>query len=78
MGSLPRADSPAQSPRAAIYIRVSTISQEEDGTSLGTQEERWRRTVASRGYDVVLFFKETHTGVELWERPQLTALRDAV
>ena len=65
-------------PRAAIYVRVSTTTQEDGGTSLATQEERCRQYAASRGYDFALFFRETHTGVELWERPQLTALRDAV
>ncbi len=64
--------------RCAIYVRVSTVGQEQDGTSLDTQEERCRAYAAERGWQVVAVYRETHTGSELWERPQLTALRDAV
>ncbi|MDP9372986.1 MAG: recombinase family protein [Chloroflexota bacterium] len=67
-------------PRAAIYCRVSTRGQEEEGTSLASQEAACRRYAAERGYAVVedRVYREVHTGAELWERPQLAALREAV
>lgn len=67
----------ATTPRAAIYIRVSSVGQ-EDGFSLDTQEERCRAYAAQHGYEVSDVYREVFTGVELWERPQLTALREAV
>jgi site-specific DNA recombinase len=71
----------AQSPtkRAALYVRVSSSSQEEDGTSLATQERRCRDYASERGYavDEAHVYREVYSGVELWERPQLTALRQA-
>src|SRR6266536_3415966 len=76
MGSL----APATTPRAAIYVRVSSTGQEQDGTSLDTQLERCRAYAADHGYTVgePHVYREVHTGTELWERPKLTALRDAV
>lgn len=64
---------------AAIYTRVSDPRQESDGTSLLTQEERCRAHAAAASYVVSEqhVYVEVHTGVELWERPQMTALRDA-
>ncbi len=64
--------------RCAIYVRVSTAGQEQDGTSLDTQEEQCRTYAAERGWQVVAVYRETHTGSELWERPQMTALRETV
>lgn len=57
---------------AAIYVRVSTAALEEDGTSLGTQEERCRAYACEHGYivDAPHIYREVHTSVELWERPQ--------
>ena len=71
---------PEQQRRAAIYVRVSTGQQEEEGSSLETQEERCRAFATERGYDLdeEHVYREVHTGVELWERPELTALREAV
>jgi site-specific DNA recombinase len=63
--------------RAAIYIRVSSARQ-EDGSSLETQEQGCRQYAEEHGYQVAGVYREVFTGVELWERPQLTALRDAV
>lgn len=65
--------------RAAIYVRVSTDKQEE-GYSPETQEAACREYAAARGYTVAgaHVYRETHTGTELWERPQLTHLREAV
>src|SRR5215207_7553527 len=66
--------------RAAIYCRVSTAGQEEEGTSLQTQEARCRAHAVEHGYaiDEAHVYHEVFTGVDLWERPKLTALRDAI
>lgn len=64
--------------RAAIYARVSTTKQGEDGTSLETQEERCRAHAAAHGYEVASVYREVHSGAELFERPQLTRLRETV
>jgi len=66
--------------RAAIYCRVSTVGQEEEGTSLGTQEEYCRKYAAEHGYqfDEAHVYRDVYTGTELWERPQLTTLREAI
>ncbi len=67
-------------PIAAIYTRVSTDSQEREGTSLVTQEEQCRVYCQQRGYavDEARVYHETFTGVELWDRPQLTRMREAI
>lgn len=64
--------------RCAIYVRVSTAGQERDGTSLETQEAACREYAESHGYTVVGVYRDAHTGTELWERPQLTLLRERV
>ena len=71
---------PHPQPRAAIYVRVSTVGQEEDGTSLATQEAACRRYAAEHGYrvDEAHVYREVHTGTELWERRVLQQIRDAV
>ena len=69
---------PNHQPRAAIYCRVSTSRQDEDGTSLESQESACRAYAAAHDYRVTDVYREVHTGAELWERPQLTALRQAV
>lgn len=65
--------------RCAIYVRVSSKGQEE-GTSLATQEAACRAYAAE--HDLVIdeqhVYRETFTGVELWDRPQLTRLRAAI
>lgn len=68
------------SKQAAIYVRVSTRAQREDGASLETQEEACRTTLAELGHDpaAARLYVEQHTGVELWERPALTELRAAI
>ncbi|MFN8472253.1 MAG: recombinase family protein [Anaerolineae bacterium] len=66
--------------RTALYIRVSSSLQEDDGSSLATQEEYGRRYASSKGYhiDESHIYREVHTGLELWERPQLTRLREQI
>ena len=63
--------------RTAIYVRVSTTGQEEGGSSLSTQEAACRAFAAERGYLVLPahVYSETFSGIELWDRPQLTQLR---
>jgi site-specific DNA recombinase len=64
--------------KAAIYVRVSTAGQEEDGSSLETQEEACRGYAAEHGYDVTEVYREVFSGAEYWDRPELTRLRDAM
>ncbi len=63
--------------RAAIYCRVSSAGQ-EDNSSLDTQEAACRAYAAERSCVVVEVYREVHTGTELFDRLQLSALRDAV
>jgi site-specific DNA recombinase len=63
--------------RVTIYCRVSSAGQ-EDNSSLTTQEERCRAYVSERGWKVVGVYREVHTGAELFERPQLTRMREGL
>jgi len=67
----------SQAHRVAVYCRVSSAGQ-EDNSSLATQEQQCRAYAAERGWTVVGVYREVHSGAELFERPQLTALREAV
>src|SRR5919199_1554104 len=80
MAMLQEAPVPAKTLRAAIYVRVSTVGQGEDGTSLGTQEARClaHAPACNGAVDDTHIFREVHTGTELWERPQLQRLREAI
>jgi site-specific DNA recombinase len=65
---------------AAIYSRVSSKPQDdEDKTSLDTQEAGERDWAIRNGWlvDDRFTYRERHTGEELWERPELTRLREA-
>lgn len=65
-----------QQPKTAlIYCRVSTEHQEEEGTSLESQEAQCRAHAQKLGYSVGQIFLESHSGRELWERPKLTEVR---
>jgi site-specific DNA recombinase len=68
-----------QMQRAAIYVRVSSPGQEE-GSSLATQESSCRQHAHDAGVVVAdeHVYRETFTGTELWERPELTRLRAAI
>src|SRR5215217_5967752 len=70
---------PATTLRAAIYIRVSSVGQEHEGTSLETQEERCRRYAAEHGMAVgaTHVYRDVYSGAILHERPQLRDLRTA-
>jgi site-specific DNA recombinase len=62
---------------AAIYCRVSTDNQEQEGTSLQTQLEACLKYCQDKGYDVAYRFSEAYSGLSL-ERPELDKLRDLV
>jgi len=66
--------------RAAIYCRVSTAGQEAEGSSLATQEQSCRAFAVEQDYLVGEghIFIEIASGAKLWERPKLTALREAL
>ena len=64
--------------RAAIYTRVSTDRQEDEGSSLDTQSARCRDYCAARGYGIVATISDTWTGSQYRERPGLTQLRELV
>jgi len=63
--------------KAAIYCRVSTEGQEQDGTSLDTQLDACLKHCTARHYEVVARYSEAYSGLSL-ERPRLTELRDLV
>ena len=63
--------------KAAIYCRVSTEGQEQDGTSLQTQLEACQKYCQAKGYEIVYEFGEAWSGLSL-ERPKLTGLREVV
>ncbi len=63
--------------KTAIYCRVSTEGQEQDGTSLQTQLEACRKHCEARKYKVGHEFSEAWSGLSL-ERPKLTELRELV
>ncbi len=63
--------------KAAIYCRVSTEGQEQDGTSLQTQLEACLKYCQSKNYEVAYQFKEAYSGLSL-ERPKLNELRELV
>jgi site-specific DNA recombinase len=65
---------------AATYARVSTILQgAADKTSLATQEAGCKRWATENDWllDDRFAFRDRHSGDELWERPELTRLREA-
>lgn len=63
--------------RIAIYCRVSTEGQEQDGTSLKTQLEACQNYCQDKSYEVVHEFSEAWSGLSL-ERPRLSELREVV
>lgn len=65
--------------RAAVYPRVSS-KQQEDNYSLDTQLAACIAHAERLGYVVEErhVFREVYTGVDYWERPQMTRLREAI
>ena len=64
--------------KVAIYTRVSSAKQSTEGSSLETQLERCEAYCRERGYDVAAVFREVKSGALLWERVELTRLRESV
>jgi DNA invertase Pin-like site-specific DNA recombinase len=65
--------------RAAIYCRVSTTKQaKEERYSLPYQLKQTRERCEERKYHIVQEYCEVHTGAELDERSEMTALRGLV
>ena len=65
--------------QAAVYVRVSS-DQQGRNYSLATQEAACREYAAAQGYEVAEqhVYRETHTAAELYERPELSRLREAM
>ena len=63
--------------KAAIYCRVSTEGQEQDGTSLITQLEACQKYCQARQYQVEHELSEAWSGLSL-ERPKLDELRELI
>jgi len=65
--------------RAGIYVRVSTKPQEAK-KALDTQQGPCEKAAIAHGYEVDPrhVYREIHSGAELWDRPRLTELRDAI
>lgn len=60
---------------ALVYCRVSTKGQEENGTSLDSQEREGIAHAQALGFTVGRITKEVYSGAELWDRPKLNADR---
>jgi len=65
--------------KAAIYARVSSPSKEEK-RQLDTQLKGCAQAAARDGCSVPsgFVFSEVHTGAELWNRPELTRIREGL
>jgi site-specific DNA recombinase len=77
----PRVSSAAQAESKDKARPQNTAEDDkQQETSLETQERACREYAAANGYliDEGHIYREVYTGVELWERPQLTRLREAV
>lgn len=64
--------------RAAIYLRVSTTRQEEEGTSLQSQRERCEQYAVEQRWAVADVYTDTYSGGDLYNRKGLSALREGV
>lgn len=62
-------------PKAVIYCRVSSKTQEAEGHGLESQETRCRQYVLAKGYEVAAVFPDTITGGgDFMKRPGMVAL----
>ena len=59
-------------PNALIYCRVSTSKQEQEGTSLDSQEASCIKHAQAAGYTIGRVTREVYSGAELWDRPLLS------
>lgn len=78
MVTMERTSDPAAgpTPRAAIYIRVSTDQQERDGYSLKAQAQDCHRLADELGAEITAIYQDVHTGTD-WNLPGLNSLLDA-
>jgi site-specific DNA recombinase len=63
--------------RCLIYCRVSDPGATDD-YGMDAQERECRAYAARQGWEVVGAHQEFHTGTELFERPELTKVREAM
>lgn len=63
---------------AAIYCRVSTTAQSEEGTSLASQESACRAYAEARGYTVGPVFADVHSGADLFGREGMSDLLQTI
>ena len=68
-----------QGKRAAVYPRVSSKNQ-EDNYSISTQLAACLSHAEQLGYEVDErhVYREVHTGIDFWQRPKMTELRQAI
>jgi len=71
-------NSNAHNGTALVYLRVSGRLQEDEGTSLETQEQECLAYAQKHGYTVQHVYREVYTGHELYDRPELSRLRQEV
>ena len=64
-------------PRVVIYCRVSDPGATDD-YGMDAQERECRTCADAQGWDVVGVYREWHTGAELFERDELTRVREAM
>jgi site-specific DNA recombinase len=64
--------------KAAVYLRVSTDEQVEDGSSLESQEARCRAMCVARGLEIAGIYADAGKSGGTLERPALAELRTAV
>ncbi len=69
---------PAAVGRAAVYVRVSTEDQTDNGESLASQEAACRAECAKRGLAVAAVYSDPGHSAGSLERPALDELRAAV
>lgn len=65
---------PARRIKAALYARVSTTAQAEEGLSLGEQERRMRAYCDERGWEAEMFVDAGVSGKRADNRPELQRL----
>jgi len=66
--------SPVAKPQAAIYIRVSTIEQAQQGFSLAAQEEALSNYAKALGYEIYKIYKDEGKSGKDLKRPEMGRL----
>ena len=60
---------------ALIYVRVSTNRQEDEGTSLDSQQQACTEKAEALNVPIAKVYREVYTGAELYDRPILNQVR---